>query len=281
MYGHEEARQAQRKLRSKRLFVVYSAKSAMSLIHTRGLIKHFGRRFQLGPIDIQLEPGEVLGVMGPNGAGKTTLLKLIWGFLRPDSGAISVLRLQPHLDQVSVRLHAGYLAETPSFYGWMTTRQHLDFVSGFYDGWDIDRANTLLERFGIDPSVPIRQLSRGNRTKVALVAASGHNPFLLLLDEPTAGLDPIVRIDVLGFLRDLAKNHGVGIVLSSHISDDLDKLADSILMLHDGRAIEYAPAPALVHQYGLGRMEDIFLEAIAKARANGSRLHQKGLAGIP
>lgn len=211
---------------------------------------------------MQMEAGELLGIMGPNGAGKTTLLKLVWGFLRPDKGSISVFRQQPHLNQVSVRLRAGYLPESPSFYGWMTARRHLDFVSEFYDGWDRTKANALLDRFEIDPNLCIRLMPRSARTKLALIAAVSHNPLLLVLDEPTAGLDLVTRHDVLEFLNELAKNHGVGIVVSSHIADDLDTLADSVLMLNAGHVLEYAPTQSLTHHYGRDRMEEIFREAI-------------------
>ncbi len=249
----------------------------MDFIRTEGLVKIYGGRFTLGPIDLRVDAGDVLGIMGPNGAGKTTLLKLVWGFLRPDQGSISLFHLQPHLNQVSVRQRAGYLSESPHFYSWMTARMHLDFISQFYEGWDRAHAQALLARFGIDPKVQIRQLSRGNRTKLALVAAAAHHPVLLLLDEPTAGLDPLVRRDILTFLKDLSKNHGVGIVLSSHISDDLDKLADWVLMLNGGRVVEYAHAPALVQDYGRERMEDIFLEAMAKTDRARGRFHSQGL----
>src|SRR5947207_6795900 len=111
----------------------------METIRTEQLSKSFKGVFQLGPLDLRVEPGEVLGIMGPNGAGKTTLLRLLWGFMRPDSGRISVFGLQPHLEQVKVRLRAGYLSEHPAFYPTFTAQEFLRFIGNFYDQWDEPR----------------------------------------------------------------------------------------------------------------------------------------------
>src|SRR6185436_19640099 len=150
----------------------------MELIRTEGVVKRQGHCFKLGPIDLALRSGEVLGLIGERGAGKTTLLKLIWGFLRPDQGSVSVFQLQPHLHQLSVRRHAGYLAESPSFDGWMTVRRHVQFTSHFYEGWSETAAELLLERFGLDPGMNVSQLSEGAKIKLALISAAGHNPYL-------------------------------------------------------------------------------------------------------
>ena len=234
-------------------------------LRTEGLSKTFKGVFQLGPLDLCVAPGEILGVMGPNGAGKTTLLRLLWGSMRPDAGRISIFGMQPHLDQVGVRRRAGYLSENPQFYPTLTARQFLSFIENFYDEWDQTRVHSLLEEFGVHPDLKIEKLSKGNRIKLGIISAVGHRPSLLILDEPTSGLDPIVRLDILQFLKKLAHREHASILLSSHISDDLDQIADSVLMLNHGRVIEYAMASQLVARYGQPRLEKIFVTAINRA----------------
>jgi ABC-2 type transport system ATP-binding protein len=196
----------------------------MDLIRTDGLVKTYPG-FSLGPVDLRIAAGEILGIVGPNGAGKTTLLKLIWGFLRPDRGSISVFRQQPHLNQLSVRLRAGYLSETPTFYDWMTARRHLTFVSEFYECWDAAYADTLLDRFGIHPDSVVGALSPNSRIKLALIAAVGHHPSLLLLDHPIAECG-----DVL--------DHNVAVVWTS-CKEVTPTPAHAMLMLDGGRVTEY------------------------------------------
>ena len=234
----------------------------MDTVRTEQLSKFFKSAFRLGPLDLRVASGEILGVMGPNGAGKTTLLRLLWGFMRPDQGIISVFGMQPHLEQVKVRLRAGYLSENPQFYSSFTAKQFLRFVGHFYEGRDTTRADRLLQEFGVQADLKIEKLSKGNRIKLGLISAVAHRPSLLILDEPTSGLDPLIRRDILWFLKNLARQEDVSIVLSSHISDDLDKVADSVLVLNNGRVVEYARASFLLDKYGEPRLEAIFVSAI-------------------
>ncbi len=242
----------------------------MEVFELEDVVKFRGPGFTLGPLSLRLGAGEILGIMGPNGAGKTTLLKLLWGFLRPDGGEIKVFGYVPHLEQVAVRIRAGYLAESPHFYEWMTAERFLLFIAGFYPSWDWSRAYELLEEFGLEASKQIDRLSKGNRIKLALIAAVSHRPQLLILDEPTSGLDPVVRVDILETLRRMAREANVGIVLSSHVSDDLDRIADTILMLDAGSVLEYAPTTALLERYGRHQLEEVFLNAIGRIPTTGT-----------
>jgi ABC-2 type transport system ATP-binding protein len=206
----------------------------MELIRAESVVKVQGARFTLGPFDLELRSGEVLGIIGKPGAGKTTLLKLIWGFLRPDQGSVSVFRLKPHLNQLSIRQRTGFLPESPSFERCRTVRRHIQFMSQFYEGWNEATVNTLLDRFCIDPGMCVEELSDSAKVKLALISATGHNPFLLLLDDPLARLDTLARKEISDFLKTLSSERGIGVMVSAH-SSDLLQWTDSTLTLIDGK----------------------------------------------
>jgi ABC-2 type transport system ATP-binding protein len=210
----------------------------MELIRAESVVKRQGHQFKLGPVDLALSSGEVLGILGDHGAGKTTLLRLIWGFLRPDQGTVSVFHLQPHLNQLSVRQRAGYLSASPNFDVCLTVRRHIQFISQFYDGWNEATVEILLDRFRIDAGTCVRELSESAKIKLALISAAGHNPFLLLLDDPMARLDALARKEIPEFLRALASERGTGVVVSAERSSDLSQWTDSTLTLIDGRIQE-------------------------------------------
>jgi len=210
----------------------------MHLIKTESVVKRRNAQFQLGPVNLVVRSGEVLGVIGKHDAGKTTLIRLIWGFLQPDQGMVSVFQRQPHLHQVSIRRRTGYLPESPCFEIQKTARHHLEFVSHFYEGWDKANVEALLDQFQIDPDARIQELSMSCRIKLALISAAGHNPYLLLLDNPMMQLETQAWNEVSHFLRTLASKRGTGVVVSAQHSSDLLGLCDSIITLVDGKPRE-------------------------------------------
>lgn len=207
----------------------------MDLIRAESVVKRLGPRFTLGPVDFELRSGEVLGIIGKPGAGKTTLLKLIWGFLRPDQGNVSVFRLKPHLNQLIVRQRTGYLSESRGFDRCWTAQQYVQFMSQFYDGWNEATVNTLLNRFCIDPGICVQELSDSAKIKLALISATGHNPFLLLLDDPMARLSERERTEISEFLKALSAERGIGVMVSAQHSSQLVQWTDSTLTLIDGK----------------------------------------------
>lgn len=193
---------------------------------------HSGGR--LGPLDFSVGPGEVLGVAGPSGVGKTTLLRMLWGFLRPDGGRITVFGRTPHLEQIDVRARAGYVMHSAPFPEAVTGRRVLELESAFYPAWNWRRAEELMASLRIDPAAGVAGMSPVSRRKLSIVAALTHGPGLLILDEPTAGLETDDRNDILDRIRSIADVEHTGVVLSSPTSSGIDRIADRILRLGGG-----------------------------------------------
>jgi len=201
-----------------------------------GLTKRF-RGFQLGPLDLTLEPGTVLALVGPNGAGKTTTLNCMAGLMVPDEGGTEVFGAPVHPARPDYRRDVGYVAEESGFFQRWTAGRNLDFLAGLLPEWSRDRASRLAERFALPLSTPVNDLSRGNRTKLALVVALAHGPRLLLLDEPTAGLDPVVRAEVLDVLWEITEDGEHAVLYSTHLLSDISRLADELAFLRDGQLV--------------------------------------------
>jgi ABC-2 type transport system ATP-binding protein len=201
-----------------------------------GLIKRWPG-FQLGPLDLTLEPGTVLALVGPNGAGKTTTLNCMAGLIVPDEGGTEVYGAPVHPARPKYRRDVGYVGEENGFFqGWSAGR-NMAFLASLMPGWSHDRAGRLTERFGLPLEKPVNKLSRGNKTKLALVAAMAHRPRLLLLDEPTSGLDPVVRAEVLDVLWETIEDGEHAVLYSTHILSDINRLADELVFLRDGQIV--------------------------------------------
>jgi ABC-2 type transport system ATP-binding protein len=195
------------------------------------------KNFQLGPLDMELEPGRVLGYIGLNGSGKTTTHHCLTGLIRPDGGAIDIGGLPKTMDSGEWKQHIGYVGDAPVFYERWSGGQNLKVFSQFYPNWSDSFARDLATRLRLPLDKKVKALSTGNRVKLALVAALAHRPKLLLLDEPTSGLDPVVRQEVLELLFDVVTDEDRAILYSTHIISDLYRLADELAFLADGQLI--------------------------------------------
>jgi ABC-2 type transport system ATP-binding protein len=201
-----------------------------------GLTKRFPG-FQLGPIDLELDPGTVLALVGPNGAGKTTTLNCMAGLIVPDEGGTEVYGAPVHPARTEYRRDVGYVGEESGFFQRWTAGRNLDYLAQLLPGWSHDRASRLADRFGLPLGKAVNKLSRGNRTKLALVAALAHGPRLLLLDEPTAGLDPVVRSEVLDVFWEITEDGEHAVLYSTHVLSDINRLADELAFLRDGQIV--------------------------------------------
>jgi ABC-2 type transport system ATP-binding protein len=197
--------------------------------------RRFGRTTAVDRLDLSVEPGTVLGLLGRNGAGKTTTLRLALGTLFPDEGTVRTLGLDPVREPLPVRTRVSLLSEESHLYPWMTVGEILDFGAALHPHWDAALAASLGRRLDLDPGRTVRALSRGTRAKVALVLAVACRPDLLLLDDPTAGLDPLVRREVLEGLLESVPEEGGAVVYASHLVHDVERVADRVVLLDDGR----------------------------------------------
>ena len=214
----------------------------MTVITATDLSKSYNNNDRaLDSLNLKLNSGVILGLLGPNGAGKTTFLKLIMGLLRPSGGRVAVLGNDVLTADATARQSIGYVPDNPLLYPWMTVQETCDFASAAYTSWSTSLADDLCRLFELPADTQVKQLSRGMRVKAALAVALAHRPKLLVLDEPMAGLDPIVRDDLMEVLADLQHHETETVIFSSHQIDDVTRIADEIAILNDGRIVLHQP----------------------------------------
>jgi len=215
-----------------------------AIIQTEKLTKSYGPHRGIIEVDLAVEQGEVFGFLGPNGAGKTTAIRTILDLIRPTSGKALVFGIDSTVDPVAIHRRIGYLPGEFSLYDRLTGSQTLTYFANLRGGVDAAYQQSLIERFDLDPSRRFKELSKGNKQKVGLVAALQHKPELLLLDEPTAGLDPLVQQTFFAVLREtVAEGHTV--FLSSHILSEVEKSCDRVAIIRDGRLVKVDRVDAL------------------------------------
>lgn len=193
--------------------------------------------FALGDIALSLAEGQIMGLVGINGAGKTTLLRILMGLLRPDAGEVTVLGQRMPDGQVAAKREIGYASEDMRLYKGRSLRWHMDLVAAIYPGWDEGYAAELLRRFDLRTEQRLGGFSHGQRVKALLLLNLARRPRLLLLDEPTTGLDPVARAEVLDALADVLREESRSVLFSSHNTHDVEQLADTISFLHQGRLL--------------------------------------------
>lgn len=215
-------------------------------VDVRGLVKRFGRTTALDGLDLRVRRGEVHGFLGPNGSGKTTTLRVLLGLLRRDAGMARLFGADPRRDAVELHRRLAYVPGDVALWPELTGGETIDFLTALRGGADQARRDSLVDRFALDPTVRGRAYSRGNRQKVALVAALASDVELLVLDEPSAGLDPIVDAE---FRRALGeeRDRGRTVLLSSHVLSEVEALCDRMTIIHRGRTLESGSLLELRH----------------------------------
>ncbi|WNB86523.1 ABC transporter ATP-binding protein [Cellulomonas sp. ATA003] len=215
-------------------------------IDIHGLHKAFGAVRALDGLDLTVAAGEVAGFLGPNGAGKSTTLRVLLGLLRADAGTVRLLGGDPWADAVALHRRLAYVPGDVSLWPNLTGGEAIDLITRLRGPVDPRRKSELLERFELDPTKRSRTLSKGNRQKVALVAAFASEVELLVLDEPTSGLDPLMEAVFTDLLREL-KSEGRSVLLSSHILHEVEKVCDTVTIIRGGRAVESGTLHELRH----------------------------------
>lgn len=214
------------------------------VIDAQNLGKKYGRKHAVSGVTFAIEPGQIVGLIGPNGAGKTTVMRMLLDIIRPTSGSLSVLGHQPKTSPASLRARIGYLPGEFRLSTRQNAKQVLSFfadasgpvTSGAIDSW--------AERFGLDLSKPVSDLSKGNKQKVGLIQALMHSPELLVLDEPTSGVDPLIQREFLSVLREIQAS-GRTVLLSSHVLGEIQQAADRVVVLSSGRVVADSPVNSL------------------------------------
>jgi ABC-2 type transport system ATP-binding protein len=208
-----------------------------SVIDVSELTRRFGATTALDSVSLSLPRGAVYGLVGANGAGKTTLIRHILGLLRAEHGAVRVFGLDPVADPVGVLSRIGYLSEENDLPGWMRVDELIRYTSAFYPKWDDDYAEELRRAFALDPAAKIKDLSKGQKARAGLLIALAHRPELLVLDEPSSGLDPIVRRDILGAVIRTIADEGRTVLFSSHLLGEVEQVADHVTVINQGRIV--------------------------------------------
>ncbi|MEO1334882.1 MAG: ABC transporter ATP-binding protein [Myxococcota bacterium] len=202
---------------------------------THRLVRRFGRRTVIQGLDIKVPAGVVYGFLGRNGAGKTTTIRMLMGMLSPQKGRIEILGAARSRVTAEDRRRIGYVSQEQHFYGWMTVRQLERFVGGFYPTWSTKAFDRLADQLNIDSTQTVGTLSGGTKMKLAMALALAHKPRLLVLDEPTAGVDPIARREILTLLKQEAHERGRTVFFSTHQIAEVEDIGDWVGILHEGR----------------------------------------------
>jgi ABC-2 type transport system ATP-binding protein len=240
-----------------------------AVIRISDLTRRFGAKTALDGVSLSIPRGAVYGLVGANGAGKTTLIRHILGLLQAQSGSVRVFDRDPVSDPVGVLSRIGYLSEENDLPAWMRLDELIRYSRAFYPNWDDAYAEELRQAFGLDRAAKIKTLSRGQKARAGLLVALAHRPELLVLDEPSSGLDPIVRRDILGAVIRTIAHEGRTVLFSSHLLDEVEEVADHVTMINHGRIVLSAPLGEIKESHRVdGRipsLNEIFVSRIASS----------------
>lgn len=248
--------------------------AAPPVVQIEKLTRRFDTKLAIDDLSLSIPRGGVFGLIGGNGAGKTTLLRHILGMLKAQSGSVHVFGLNPVENPVGVLGRIGYLSEDRSLPNWMRVRELMRYTQSFYPAWDEKYAEELRDAFDLDPKAKVKTLSRGQRARAGLLIALAYRPELLVLDEPSSGLDPVVRRDILGAIIRTIGEEGRTVLFSSHLLDEVERVADRVAIIHQGKIMLTASMDEIKESHR--RVTLRFEDAVAHAPKLLGALAQEG-----
>jgi len=250
-----------------------------SILDVKNLRKAY-EGFSLKDISFSLPKGYIMGFIGPNGAGKTTTIKLIMNLTARESGKIEVFGLDNIKNEIEIKKRIGFVYDENYYYEELTVIEVKRVIAPFYDKWDDHKFNRYLKDFDLPPQKKIKNLSKGMKMKFSLALALSHDAELLIMDEPTSGLDPVVRSEVLDILREYMNDENKGVLLSSHLTSDLDKIADYVCFINEGEIVLNSSKEELLEKYAVVKGEKHLLNEELRNELLGLQEYDFGFSGL-
>jgi ABC-2 type transport system ATP-binding protein len=250
-----------------------------NVIEIESLAKEY-TGFRLKEVSFRIPKGYITGLVGPNGAGKTTIIKLIMNLITKDGGTIRVFGFDNLEHDVEIKDRIGFVYDTPYFYEDQNLQTLMSTIGPFYSKWDSKKFSLLLDRFGLSPRKKFSSLSKGMKTKFALALALSHDADLIILDEPTAGLDPLFRRELLEMLTEIIQNEEKSILFSTHITSDLDRAADYTVIIDNGEILCSLWKDEIQGKWGVVKGREDFITPENRTLFKGWRKHQYGFEAL-
>jgi len=250
-----------------------------TVLEVKNLSKVY-RDFTLSNVSFSLERGYIMGFIGPNGAGKSTTIRLIMNLLKKTSGEVKIFGLDYRTHEKEIKNRLGFVYDENIFYEELTIQEMANLLAPFYFNWDEKLFQKLLKVFALEPRKKIKELSRGMKMKFSLAIALSHHAELIIMDEPTSGLDPIVRSELLDILSEYMEDGEKAVFLSTHITTDLDRIADYITFLNAGKIVFSANKDEILDRYGVVKGAKEALTPALKAELLGTKIGSLGFEGL-
>ncbi len=238
------------------------------------------KEFQLNNISFNLEKGYIMGFIGPNGAGKSTTIKLIMNLIKKDGGQVKIFGKDYKEDEIAIKERIGFVYDENYFYEDLSLLDMKNIIAPFYKNWDEKTFQKYIKEFNLSLKQKIKELSKGMKMKYSLALALSHKADLIIMDEPTSGLDPIIRNELLEILYDIIQDEEKGILFSTHNTTDLDKIADYITFINDGKILFSKPKDEIMNQYKVVKGGKEVLSSDIRKKLIGVKEHNCGFEGL-